>query len=242
MLKCSENLGKDSGIYLIKNTVNGKVYVGKTLNFRKRFSKYNYAINHKKVKMINQRFLNSIVKYGVGKFEFSIIEKCKVDDLSDRELYWMLHYNSTDPEFGYNLRLDSSTGMVTHQLTRDKISKRVKSEYERGLRNPETTSEFFKEFWKNPDNKNKMIKNLKESKSSFFIKKSPKGDVLKIYFGIEDVVNCNGGYKWQNVYAACNGNKKSYMGFIWERVKQDLMDCSLIEQYGSETAMEKFNA
>lgn len=139
----------NSGIYKIVNKINGKVYIGKTKNFKKRWSQYGYDFKFKRTDHINDHLLNSMVKYGFENFDFSIVEECSLDLCSERELYYIDLYESCDPSKGYNLRRDSSTGMVTHELTSVKISKRLKLEWESGARSQH--SDKMKKNWENRD-------------------------------------------------------------------------------------------
>ena len=141
-------LKNKSGIYGIRNTLNNKLYVGKTKCFYKRCHQYLYEIKRQNFNHINSYFLNSINKYGLNNFEFYVIEY--IDDLeliSDRELYWIEYYNTTNNKKGYNLRKDSSTSMIVHPETSKKISDRLKKEWKEGKRN--NHSEKLKNSWNN---------------------------------------------------------------------------------------------
>ena len=87
-------------IYMHKNKINGKVYIGQTiqnnplLRWRKNGKGY-----YKKGK---SHFLNAIKKYGWDNFEHIIICKCKKEDLNKLEKYYIKKYNSFNPKFGYN--------------------------------------------------------------------------------------------------------------------------------------------
>lgn len=124
----------DGGIYQIKNKVNGKCYIGRTKCFNKRFYQYDYDYRKRKTKHINTHLLNAMLKYGYDSFEFNIIEYCDVEYQCDREYYWMQFFKSFDREFGYNLRQDVGGNMITHPETSEKISNRLKKEWELGLR------------------------------------------------------------------------------------------------------------
>ena len=73
-----------SGIYKIRNLINNKVYIGKTKNFKKRFSQYVYDFREKRGSCINEHLMNAMIKYGFDNFEFSILEVCCVDECSER--------------------------------------------------------------------------------------------------------------------------------------------------------------
>ena len=215
-----------SGIYKIENKINGKIYVGKTVNFRKRYVSYKASYYNRTERQINFYLMSSIDKYRPENFTFSVLEFCGIDDLAEKELLWMVELESTNLDKGYNLRMDSSTGMVTHDSTREKISKRVKKEYADGTRSIEAVSAFFTEMWKDDELKNQMRQQVSESRRSFFIQSKKGGEIVAVWNGINQIMNHNMDYKWQNVYAACNGSKKNYRGFLWKRV-DDLEDWML---------------
>jgi group I intron endonuclease len=211
-------LNNASGVYKITNEINGKVYIGKTVNFRKRYGTYKAGYKRQDVRAINEYFLNSINKYGAENFTFSIVEVCDPTLASDRELYWMQEFCSLDPKRGYNLRFDSSTGLIVDVRTRDKISRRVKKEFEEGKRTAEQTSQFFSDFWKNnPCVKEGMKLAVSAANCSFFLQKTMEGEPITLWKGINQIIENNQEYKFQNIYAACNGSKKSYRGYKWER-------------------------
>lgn len=68
-----------SGVYLIENKINQKIYIGSTINFKERWYKHQNGKG-------NKHLYNSIMKYGIENFEFKILET--VDILSDRKLLY----------------------------------------------------------------------------------------------------------------------------------------------------------
>ena len=82
------------GIYKITNKVNGKSYIGLSTNIERRFIDHKHrkdrSRNKSKCKILYQAFL----KYGIENFDFSIIECCQVEKLSEREQYWVAFYDT----------------------------------------------------------------------------------------------------------------------------------------------------
>jgi group I intron endonuclease len=90
-----------SGIYVIRNTINGKVYVGSAINLRQRWSVH--------LKMLRQGVHHSPLlqrswtKYGPDAFVFEVIEHVSDrKDLIAREQHWIDTLKSTDPARGFN--------------------------------------------------------------------------------------------------------------------------------------------
>lgn len=87
-------------IYLWTNLINGKHYVGQTVNFYQRIQRY-------KKGLINSYMKEDIDKYGMENFKVEILERIEdisnEDFLTEREQHWMDYYQSYDLEKGYNI-------------------------------------------------------------------------------------------------------------------------------------------
>jgi len=94
----------NTGIYKIKNLVNGKIYIGSSYNLAKRNYHHFYALrknNHR-----NRHLQHAFVLYGEAAFLFEIIEllpSCENKVLLEREQYWIDKLSATDTEIGYNI-------------------------------------------------------------------------------------------------------------------------------------------
>lgn len=92
------------GIYKLTNTVNGKVYIGKSVDMHQRFIDYNGDIRKGKKRFI----LDAIRKYGWDSFRLEIVEiyptrKIPNDYLLEREAFWIRFYSCAKRGIGYNL-------------------------------------------------------------------------------------------------------------------------------------------
>lgn len=83
------------GIYKITNNINGKIYIGQSNNIQRRFSEHQNrgATSRIPVDIAIQR-------YGKENFNFEIIEECSIEQLNQKETYWITYFNSI--ENGYN--------------------------------------------------------------------------------------------------------------------------------------------
>lgn len=88
------------GIYKYTNKENGKIYIGRSINITKR--KWEHLNNPSPYSYFDQ----TLKKLGEEAFDFEIIEECTIDNIQEREKYWIKFYNccvSDNKYSGYNL-------------------------------------------------------------------------------------------------------------------------------------------
>lgn len=132
-------------IYGIRNLTNGKLYVGKTTCIYKRCSQYLYDFKTGRLGHLNDYLLNAMRKVGIEKFEMFVLEFCELEVLNVNELKWIENFNTLNRNYGYNLRLDSSTGLITNAETSIKMSNNLKNQWSSGVRKDH--SEKLKKSW-----------------------------------------------------------------------------------------------
>jgi len=104
-------------IYKITNKINGKYYIGQTLNDVEERWKQHCEPNSCKKSLIGR----AIKKYNKDNFNFEIIAKCENDKINELEWYYVKIYNSLFPN-GYNLKEGGGSKGKASELTKRKIS------------------------------------------------------------------------------------------------------------------------
>lgn len=86
-------------IYKITNKINGKSYIGQTIqNVKERF--YQHCATKCSQAILNMVIHKAINKYGKSNFTIEVIEEVESTNLNDRERYWIRYYDSHNN--GYN--------------------------------------------------------------------------------------------------------------------------------------------
>lgn len=240
------------GIYCIRNIINNKVYIGKSINIYTRIASHIQNLN-KRSKDENRHLISSWKKYGNENFEYFVLEyfdEINEDLISERELFWMKIYNSTDRNYGYNLRMDSSTKMIVHEETKklfkqrignknpnfgnkwsneqkEKVSKKIKEQYRNGrtINMDNIIKGIFernRRWEENPELKEKMIQKLSKINTKYKIYQYTKQmELVKVWNTVNDIIKENSNYKKHNIYAVCSGEKPSMYGYIWRKILID---------------------
>jgi group I intron endonuclease len=116
-----------SGIYCFLNKINGKRYIGLANSIYKRFKQ------HLRGESGSPKFENALKKYGINNFEFSILEECLPEFLSDKEEYWIVFYNTTNDNCGYNIIQRQDKPRTPHtEKTKLKIKNSLKIAFPHG--------------------------------------------------------------------------------------------------------------
>ena len=75
------------GIYKIENLLNGKSYIGQSIEIEHRLAKHKCAKD-------NFYIHRAIRKYGINNFSFEILEKCDESLLDEKEKFWINKINT----------------------------------------------------------------------------------------------------------------------------------------------------
>ena len=123
------------GIYKITNLLNGKFYIGQSVDIKRRF------YEHKKLnREVRSNIKKAIKKYGLENFYFEVLEECSPEMLNEKEIFYI---KTLKPE--YNI-CEGGTGLKGYKLDEKTIQKiKIKNKLN----------------WENKsfEEKNKIIKN-----------------------------------------------------------------------------------
>lgn len=216
-------------VYMHKNKINGKVYIGITK------TKPKYRWNNGKG-YNNQYFKKAINKYGWNNFEHIILfEKITKEEAEQKEIELIDYYKTTEKKFGYNI---SRGGMVNNGVPCKEETKQKISRANKGIKNgmygkhhtkeeKVKISEASKKMWNNKEHKEKMSNRMKGNiyrfkKGNIPWNKNKKGIMIpwnkkkvicietnEIFDSIkeaETIKNVN------NVSYCCNGKRKTTKG------------------------------
>lgn len=123
------------GVYMIKNIINNKIYIGSSFNVYQRWKRHLNELKQNKHHSLKlQRSYN---KYGINNFVFEILEICSQDLLSEREQFWINHFNSY--KNGYNVSFSTTKPMLGRKHTEE--TKKIMSEKRIGIKLKKETKE-----------------------------------------------------------------------------------------------------
>ena len=97
-----------TGIYKITNLINGKFYIGQSIDIKRRFWDHR-CVSHES----NRHLRYAMQKYGKEAFRYEILEECSPEKLDERERFWISAlrpaYNATDGGQGRGRKLSPET-------------------------------------------------------------------------------------------------------------------------------------
>lgn len=120
-------------IYQIQNKINNKIYIGKTLNtIEQRWKEH--CRDYKRIHCEKRPLYSAMKEYGIENFEISLIEEVPLENINERECYWIeilgsfkYGYNATvggdgkhyaDYDLIFSLFKEGKTNKEIHELTK----------------------------------------------------------------------------------------------------------------------------
>lgn len=186
-------------IYIRKNLINGKCYIGQTKNIVVR----NYNWKHEKI------YGNSIITkdrdlYGLDSFELVILKECDDSESDKWENYYIKQYNTLFPN-GYNITNGGIRGWHHTEETKHKMSEAKKELYK-------TNKPYWYGKTRSVSDKEKMsVSHMKQ-----VYQYTLDGELVRIW---KSTLECaSNGFNQSHVASCCRGDEKKHKGFKWSYV------------------------
>ena len=223
-------------IYMHKNKINGKVYIGQTCkSIELRSGKSGERYEHHPI------FYRAIQKYGWDNFEHIVLfDNLTQDEANEKEIELIFQYNARDRRYGYNQRIGGSNmcgdsnpfyGCTHTDATKNVIAEKAKIR-NIGKNNPNYNHHKLK-YGANP--------NAKEVRQY-----DKYGNLLNIYSCVSEAANRLGVKSCRNISRSCKKLSGMAYGYVWvysedldmldEKIKNAVYKC---DKFSSKNPMSK---
>lgn len=181
------------GIYRIRNTSNGKVYIGQSVNIEQRWRQHLYELRHDSH---HSPHLQYAYNQDPDSLVFEVVCQCDECDLNEIEIALIKKYNSDNPKFGYNIEHGGNgTGKMSEE-TKRKLSESKKGNT--AMVGKKLTDEWKTHLSEAQPHKRKIICIETEAVYDSAFDASRKTEILRT-----------------NIVQCCTGHKKSAGGYHW---------------------------
>jgi group I intron endonuclease len=213
-------------IYVIRNKINGKLYVGQTTkNLSIRFQ--SHWKESKRTDKPQRAVCKALRKYGFESFEIRPIDivKCETpkqlkEELDLKEIHFIKIYDTMNRKVGYNLTLGGGgpLGHIVSEDVRKRTSNTMKgvkkseemrkklSQYHTGLSLTEEAKEKIRA---------SRLKGKNNPRSKMVAQYSMDNELIAIHESMSDAARAVGG-RHSTISDCCRGHTKSSKGFKWK--------------------------
>ena len=98
-----------TGIYKITNKINGHAYIGYAKDIEERWKEHIRASKND-TRQASKLLYLAFNKYGIDNFNFEVIEQCSLEQLQEREIYWIEYFDTFNN--GYNMTKGGDGGYI----------------------------------------------------------------------------------------------------------------------------------
>lgn len=188
------------GVYLIRNKLTGKSYVGSSTNVSHRFSNH---LNRDARRYYWREFYQDVLTFGKINFECILLEECDKEKLLEREQYY---YDLIKPE--YNVVRPNECNFKNKTI---KILSKNSDRYKKAIekRKIDYNNEYYKKLFSNIQNKRKKPVNM--YLDGILIKEFESLSACANYITIH--TNFKGKNKVSKIKAVCDEQRPTAYGY-----------------------------
>ena len=193
-------------IYKITNQINGKIYIGKTIDsVEKRFEEH--CKESRKERSTHRPLYAAMQKYGEKNFVVEMIEEVPANNLNEREIYWIEKFQSF--KNGYNATIG---GDGTSYLDYDLIFQTWLTNYSCNKTAelchccPDSVQKIVREYGEVPSRQKALSKPVAKINCQ-------TNEIIQIYPSTLAAEKDNGNS--HHIAQVCQGKRKTCQGFKW---------------------------
>jgi len=191
------------GVYLVTNNINGKRYVGSSVDVAGRLSTH-FSRDAKKYS--DKLFYADILKYGRNNFRFEILEECEREKLIEREQYY---YDTLKPEYNLIRPCECS---FTNEWVKQKARDACQTEVFRKKKSEQYHSEYYRNVFSHVQDKRK--RKVEVYKNGVFIKDF--NSMCDCQAWLNEVTPFKGKNKVSKIKAVCDGDRLTAFGYTFK--------------------------
>ena len=210
-----------------ENRINGKKYIGITKQTPERRWQNGYGYRE------SPRFFNAIEKYGWDCFKHELLfTGLSAEDAARLEVELIAKYNTTRPEYGYNLDPGGGGTAPKTAETRAKISaarlgthptaetiERLRVSHT-GKTTPPDVRAKMSAAQKGVKKSEDHARHIGEAKAKAVAMYTREGEGLAVFPSMT-AANLATGVSFKNISEVCHGRRKTAGGFVWRLIEED---------------------
>lgn len=216
------------GIYKIENLNNGKVYIGQSNDIERRFYEHKTKGKSSRIPLDVE-----IQKEGISSFSYEVIEECSIEELNQKETYWINFYQSNIK--GYNKNEGGLSNLIGGQNPKAKLTEedviKIRQAYAEHKKQKDVYEEYkdiisfsyFQNLWQGRSWNHIMPEVFTEENKQYYIyQNSNGGNGASAKFTDEEVINIRKRYVNESAKTIYEDykNRVSYQTFqaiLWGR-------------------------
>ena len=189
------------GIYKITKISNGKSYIGQSNDIERRFKEHQIKGETSRIPVDA-----AIKKYGINAFTYEILEQCQLEQLNERETYWIQYYDTVNN--GYNCSIGGDNQSIGENNGKSKLTEqdiiKIRIAYANHKKQKEIYEEYkdiisfsyFQNLWQGRSWKHIMPEVFTEENKKYYIYQNSNGsNGASAKFTDEEVINIRKRYE-----------------------------------------------